>query len=132
MLHVIPHSHFDVIWRSCLRGTRSKWRAMIYRRALALAREASGLPLQLLPGPAARRFSAKHRAKNALRVSWWKHGPTIGGPCTIRDLNLSSGELILRNQLQGLRWFHREFGLTITTACMEDAFGLPASPPADI
>ena len=130
LLHVTPHSHFDVIWRRPFAWYTTR-RAQIYRRALDLLEQrpdfrysfCQALPLQLFlrQHPREKKRFTRFLAEGRLEI--------IGGPWTIPDLNLSSGESILRNQLQGLRWFKRTFGLTITTACMEDAFGIPASLP---
>lgn len=129
-LFVVPHSHFDLIWRRPV-GWYRRRRALIYRAALDLLEarpdfrysfcQAMGLQLFFRDFPAEQKRFRRFIREGRLEI--------IGGPLTIPDLNLSHGEAIARNQLAGLDWLQRELGTRPTIACMEDAFGVPASLP---
>ena len=130
-LYVVPHSHFDLIWRRPVNWYRRR-RAVIYRAALDLLEarpdfrysfsQAMGLQLFFKDFPGEKKRVQRFLDEGRLEI--------IGGPFTIPDLNLSHGESIVRNQLGGLDWFQQALGIRPTIACMEDAFGSPASLPA--
>ncbi len=54
---------------------------------------------------------------------------TLMGGFTIPDLNLCSGELLVRNFQDGRRWYRETFGADVTVACMDDAFGMCGQLP---
>ena len=130
-LYVVPHSHFDLIWRRPVGWYRQR-RAVIYSAALDLLEarpefrysfsQAMGLQLFFRDFPGEKRRFQRFLKEGRLEI--------IGGPLTIPDLNLAHGESIVRNQLGGLDWLQQTLGLRPTLACMEDAFGAPASLPA--
>lgn len=130
-LYVVPHSHFDLIWRRPVAWYRRR-RAVVYRAALDLLEarpdfrysfcQTMGLQLFFKDFPRERKRFQRFLDEGRLEI--------IGGPLTIPDLNLSSGEAIARNQLEGLDWLQKTLGIRPTVACMEDAFGVPASLPA--
>lgn len=130
-LFVVPHSHFDLIWRRPPAWYRAR-RAIIYKAALDLLEagpdfrysfsQSLGLKLFFEDHPAERKRFQKFVSEGRLEV--------IGGLLAIPDLNLSHGEAIARNQLMGLDWLERELGIRPEIACMEDAFGVPSSLPS--
>ncbi|MBN1269825.1 MAG: hypothetical protein JXB04_09570 [Kiritimatiellae bacterium] len=130
VLYVIPHSHFDLVWRRPPAWYRRR-RARIYRAVLDLLEARPALRYtfcQVLP---LREYLADHRAEASRVRRLLEEGrlEITGAPMSIPDLNLSSGEAIVRNQMTGRRWLKKRFGVTPRSACFEDAFGLPASLP---
>lgn len=130
-LFVVPHSHFDLIWRRPVPWYRRR-RAAIYRAALDLLQErpafrysfCQSLGLQLFFRDCPRERARFQRFVQEGRLE------VIGGPLTIPDVNLSHGEAVVRNQLEGLDWLQENLGIRPSTACLEDTFGVPASLPA--
>ena len=130
-LWVAPHSHFDLIWRRPVSWYRRR-RAVVYRAALDLLEarpdfrysfcQAMGLQLFFRDFPGEQKRFRRFIDEGRLEI--------IGGPLTIPDLNLSSGEAMVRNQLEGLDWLRETLGVRPTVACLEDAFGVPVSLPA--
>lgn len=130
-LFVVPHSHFDLIWRRPVAWYRRR-RAEIYRAALDLLEarpdfrysfcQAFGLQAFFRDCPRERVRFRRYVREGRLEI--------IGGPFTIPDVNLAHGEAIARNQLMGLDWLQEQLGIRPSIACMEDAFGVPASLPA--
>lgn len=130
MLYVIPHSHFDLIWRRPFDWYRRR-RVEIIDAALALlsAREdfrytfSQAYLLETYLEDRPDKASDLRALVEAGRLEF------IGGPMTIPDLNLSSGEAIVRNQLMGMRRLKKRLGADVTEALFEDAFGVPATLP---
>lgn len=130
-LFVVPHSHFDLIWRRPVLWYRRR-RAEIYRAALDLLQarpdfrysfcQAFGLQAFFRDCPRERARFRRFVREGRLEI--------IGGPVTIPDVNLSHGEAIARNQLMGLDWLQEHLGIRPAMACLEDTFGVPASLPA--
>ncbi|MBD3351175.1 MAG: hypothetical protein GF364_06790, partial [Candidatus Lokiarchaeota archaeon] len=53
-----------------------------------------------------------------------------GGGVTQADLNLPSGEGLLRNFIIGNKWFEQEFGINLDVCWQVDTFGAPSSLPS--
>lgn len=130
-LYVVPHSHFDLIWRRPVAWYRKR-RAVVYRAALDLLEERPDFRYSFCQALGLQWFFRDHPAEQPRFRRLIKEGrlELIGGPLTIPDLNLSHGESIARNQLAGLDWLEQSLGTRPATACMEDAFGVPSSLPA--
>ena len=57
---------------------------------------------------------------------------TLTGGFTIPDLNLCSGELLVRNLQDGKRWYRETFGTEVKIECMDDAFGMCGQLPRSL
>jgi alpha-mannosidase len=53
----------------------------------------------------------------------------VGGMWVEADMNLPSGESLIRQLVHGQRWFDEQFGLRCNEAWLPDVFGYPASLP---
>jgi hypothetical protein len=130
-LFVVPHSHFDLIWRRPPAWYRKR-RATIYMAALNALDARPDFRYSFCQSMGLKLFFADHPAENKRFLHLVREGrlEVIGGPMTIPDLNLSHGEAIVRNQMMGLEWLTKELGIRPEIACMEDAFGVPSSLPS--
>ncbi|MBU0679756.1 MAG: hypothetical protein KJ626_16765 [Verrucomicrobia bacterium] len=129
-LRVVPHSHFDLIWRRPVRWYRER-RRQIYLRALDLLSGDSDFRYTFCQAMAVREFLEDEPREIRRMRKFIDEGrlEVVGCPMTIPDMNLTSGEAFVRNQMEGLRWLHATLDAECEIALLEDAFGVPATLP---
>ena len=125
------HAHIDTAWLWPIRETRRKC-----ERTFALGRPADGraprVPVRLLAGPAVRvdrgtaNPSCSPASRRRSRAGQWV--PT-GGMWVEADMNLPSGESLVRQIVHGQRYFEQHFGRRCTEVWIPDVFGYPAGLP---
>ncbi|MGZ4664241.1 MAG: alpha-mannosidase [Frankiaceae bacterium] len=126
----VGHAHLDTAWLWPLRETARK-AARTLATVLALAAEDPDYVFAL---PAARHalwVRDQHPELFARLVAAVGRGQVVpvGGMWVEPDLNMPSGESLLRQFAHGQRFFEREFGVTCREAWLPDSFGMPASIP---
>ncbi|MDO9543176.1 MAG: hypothetical protein Q7J98_12780, partial [Kiritimatiellia bacterium] len=129
-LFVLPLSHFDLVWRRPVRWYRQR-RAAVFHAALDLLDELPEFRYSFCQADAVRQFLDDYPQVRGRFLRMLKAGrlEIQGGPMSIPDLNLSSGEALVRNQMAGKRYFQSLAGLNIQIANFEDSFGVPVSLP---
>ncbi len=130
-VHVVPHQHFDLIWRRKF-AWYSKRRAEIFIQALDQLRRYPGytftfsqaMPIRefLTDFPQYRDEFTKNLHAGRLEI--------LGGCESICDLNMSSPAAIIANIESGLNYFRKEFNYQVTAGAFEDAFGVPDQLPS--
>ena len=130
-VHVVPHQHFDIVWRREVAWYRQR-RAELYTQALTLLSShpeatftfSQSAPIRefLTTQPQWREPMAGLLAEGRLEIT--------GGSETICDLNMCSPGAVVENMASGLAWFESELGYRVTVGAFEDAFGVPAQLPA--
>ena len=130
MITAVGHAHIDTAWLWPLRETRRKC-ARTFSTALALMDEYPDY-----------RFACSQPAQYA----WMKESypdvfqgirqkvtagqwEPVGSMWVEADCNLPSGEALVRQFLQGKRFFMQEFGVDTRELWLPDVFGYPASLP---
>jgi len=126
----VGHAHLDTAWLWPLRETARK-AARTLATALALADEDPDYVFAL---PAARHavwVRDQHPELFARLVAAVARRQVVpvGGMWVEPDLNMPSGESLLRQFVYGQRVFEQEFGVTCHEAWLPDSFGMPASIP---
>jgi alpha-mannosidase len=66
------------------------------------------------------------RIQKAVAAGRWE---MLGGSWVESDMNMPSGEALVRQFLYGQRYFQEKFGVACTVSWVPDAFGMPASLP---
>src|SRR5438094_6427209 len=130
VITAVGHAHIDTAWLWPLRETRRKC-ARTFSTALALMDEYPDY-----------RFACSQPAQYA----WMKESypdvfegirqkvtagqwEPVGSMWVEADCNLPSGEALVRQFLQGKRFFMKEFGVDTRELWLPDVFGYPASLP---
>lgn len=129
-IHLVPHQHFDLIWRRPVRWYRER-RATIFRQALELLEKydnftfsfSQTLPLKEFLEEAPSQKSTVSELISRGRLEW------IGGTLSIPDLNWISPAALIENIQAGRRYLQENFDYTIRVGAFEDAFGVPAQLP---
>lgn len=129
-LHAIGNAHIDPVWLWRWTEGLETIRAT-FRSALDRMRES---PDFVFTGSSAAFYAMLEQVDPGLldeireRVAegrWEIAGGWWGQP----DANIPCGESLVRQALQGQRWFERAFGLTATVGYNPDTFGHPGSLP---
>lgn len=129
-IHVVPHQHFDIIWRRPVEWYEKR-RKDLYKQALDLLEKNPTFTFTFCQALTFRTFLETNRKRKASVINLLKEKRLefIGGPETICDLNMSSGISILKNIESGKNWFKEELGYEIRAGAFEDAFGVSAQLP---
>jgi alpha-mannosidase len=129
-LHLIGNSHIDAAWlwpwSETIDVIRNTWRTSL--------KLAEIFPGYIFTGSAASYYDAMDRLEPALADSlvaaieagYWI---PIGGWWVESDLNVPSGESLVRQGLYGQRYFERRFGFRSQVAWTPDCFGYPWTIP---
>ena len=126
----VGHAHIDTAWLWPLRETQRKC-----LRTFASA-------VRLMDDDPAYRFSCSQAAQYAwieerspalferiaAKVAAGQWQP-VGGMWVEADMNLPSGESLVRQLVHGQRWFESRFGVRCTEVWIPDVFGYTASAP---
>ncbi len=131
IIHVVPHQHFDLVWRRDV-SWYVRRRAEIYRQVLLLMRECQGATFtfsQAMPIREFLTFHPKYKAEFAAYLAAGRFEIT-GGMESIVDLNMSSPGAIMANIQSGMQYFHDELHYDVSVGAFEDAFGVPEQLPA--
>lgn len=128
--HMVGQSHIDIAWLWPVRETVRKT-SRTFSTADALMREypefkyAQSQPLLF-------QFLKEHdpelfeRVKQRVAEGRWE---LVGGMWVEPDLNIPSGESLMRQMLYGQRFYKEEFGITSDIEWLPDTFGYCASLP---
>lgn len=130
MIHLIGHSHLDVIYLWPLSQTVHKASRMFSSMLTLMDRykafrfmQSSALLYQLMKD----RFPRIYRQIKARVASGqWQ---ITGGMWLESDCNIPGGESLVRQFLYGQRFFRKEFGRTCTVCWLPDVFGFNANLP---
>ncbi len=129
-ISAIGHAHIDTSWLWPARETVRKV-ARTLANALTLAAEHPGYVFAM---PAAQHVSWVEEAYPALferlraAIAAGAVVP-VGGMWVEADVNLPSGESLIRQFVHGQRYYTRVFGRPCTEAWLPDDFGMPAGLP---
>jgi len=129
-LLLVGNSHIDAAWLWPWSETQDVIRNT-WRTSLKLA---SIFPGYVFAASAAAYYAAVDRLEPALGDSLRqavKDGSwaVVGGWWLEPDVNLPSGESLVRQGLYGQRWFERNYGERATVAWLPDSFGYPWTLP---
>jgi alpha-mannosidase len=129
-LHLIGNSHIDAAWlwpwSETIDVIRDTWRTSLKLAEL--------FPGYIFTGSAAAYYDAMDRLEPALAdslvaaVASGRWVP-VGGWWVESDLNVPSGESLVRQGLYGQRYFERRFGFRSRVAWTPDCFGYPWTIP---
>ncbi|UCF18973.1 MAG: hypothetical protein JSU87_13725, partial [Gemmatimonadota bacterium] len=129
-LHLIGNSHIDAAWlwpwSETVDVIRNTWRTSL--------KLAEMFPGYIFTGSSAAYYDAMDRLAPALAdslVAAVERGRwvPVGGWWVESDLNLPSGESLVRQGLYGQRYFERRFGARSRVAWTPDCFGYPWTIP---
>ncbi len=129
-IHAVGHAHIDSAWLWPLRETRRKV-ARTFSNALSLIESD---PDVIFAASSAQQYQWLKEDKPELfdrvreQVAAGRFVP-VGGMWVEPDLNLPSGESLVRQFLQGKSFFLREFGVEPQDAWVPDSFGYNAGFP---
>ncbi|WP_413175374.1 alpha-mannosidase [Anabaena azotica] len=129
-VYLLGHSHLDLAW---LWPVAETWNAAqnTFESVLRLQQDFSEL-IFCHTTPALFAWVEKHRpdlfaeVQNQVRLGWWE---VLGGFWVEPDLNLISGESIVRQLLYGQRYFLEKFGKISPIVWVPDTFGFCATLP---
>ena len=129
-IHLVPHQHFDLIWRRPVRWYRER-RNELFRQALAMLEEYEEFTFSFSQTLALKEFleDAPSFEETVARLIRQKRLEWIGGTLSIPDLNMSSPAALIRNIEAGKRFLFDRFGYEVRIGAFEDAFGVPAQLP---
>jgi len=129
-LFLVGNSHIDAAWlwrwRETIDVVRNTWRTSLKLAEL--------FPGYIFAGSAAAYYDAMDRVEPTLadtlvasaRAGTWA---PVGGWWVEADMNLPSGESLVRQGLYGQRYFQRRFGRRSRVAWTPDTFGYPWTVP---
>lgn len=129
-VYAVGHAHLDTAWLWPLRETRRK-AARTFVNAVGLA---GRHPRHVFTASQAQQYEWVRRDHPEVferiteLVAAGKWSP-VGGMWVEADLNLSGGESLCRQFLQGQRSFEKWFGVRSDVAFLPDDFGYPGSLP---
>lgn len=128
--HMIGQSHIDIAWLWPVRETVRKT-SRTFSTVDALMNEYPGYKYAQSQ-PQLYAFLKEHdpelysRVKQRIAEGRWE---LVGGMWVEPDLNIPSGESLMRQMLYGQRFYQEEFGLTSRIEWLPDTFGYCASLP---
>lgn len=130
ILHIVPHQHFDIVWRRDHQWYRRR-RAELYMQAFELLAGNAQVTFSFSQAYALQEFLASHSEYKEPVRQWLKQGRLefIGGMLTIADVNLSSLASLIQNIDLGRQWFRDELDYEVAVGAFEDAFGVSAQLP---
>ncbi|RCX18195.1 alpha-mannosidase [Fontibacillus phaseoli] len=130
LIHMVGQSHIDIAWLWPARETVRK-ASRTFSTVDALMREypeyryAQSQP-QLFAYLKENDPELYERVKQRIKEGRWE---LVGGMWVEPDLNLPSGESLMRQMLYGQRFYQEEFGMTSEIEWLPDTFGYCASLP---
>ncbi|GIO41236.1 alpha-mannosidase [Paenibacillus apis] len=130
LIHMVGQSHIDIAWLWPIRETVRK-ASRTFSTVDALMKEypqyryAQSQP-QLFAYLKDNDPELYERVKERIKEGRWE---LVGGMWVEPDLNLPSGESLMRQMLYGQRFYREEFGLTSDIEWLPDTFGYCASLP---
>lgn len=129
-IHIVPHQHFDVIWRRPVDWYVER-RAELYTQALFMLEKYPHFTFTFSQAATLRQFLEHEPSRTERFKALLSEGrmEIIGGVETIIDLNLSTGTSILRCIEDGRRWFAKTLNYDVRIGAFEDAFGISAQIP---
>ena len=130
IVHIVPHQHFDLVWRRETSWYLNK-REELYKAAFKLLKDNSETTFSFCQALPFREFINNNPEYKSLAREFFDSGrlEIIGGAESVSDLNMSRGETVLRNVRQGKKYFSHDFGYEIKAGAFEDAFGVPEQLP---
>jgi alpha-mannosidase len=126
----VGHAHIDTAWLWPIRETRRKC-TRTFASAAALMDD---YPEYVFAASSAQHYTWIEEdhpelfARIAERVERGQWEP-VGGMWVEADMNLPSGESLVRQIVFGQRWFEEKFGRRCTEVWIPDVFGYPAGLP---
>ena len=121
--------HSDLVWKYPLAGYE-KIREKQWNDIRRFLKEHPDFHAFVEQSEALRPYLTKHPdALPEFQTAVCEKRLTLTGGFTIPDLNLCSGELLVRNLQDGKRWYRETFGTEVTIGCMDDAFGMCGQLP---
>ncbi|MDY6914299.1 MAG: glycosyl hydrolase-related protein [Planctomycetota bacterium] len=129
-VYLLVSQHFDLVWRRPISRYR-RIRRDVINTLLDLLKEYPELKFFLVQGLEVRDYleDCPQRLKELKKfISQGRIEIATGGQ-TIIDLNLPSGESIVRNLYYARKYFQETFGYTPVSACLADTFGACGQVP---
>lgn len=129
-IFIVSYQHFDIIWRRSIDYYR-QLREEIILMVLKMLRKYPEFKFTLSQAVVFRIFLEQHPELKEELEGYIREGrfEIIGGMETLPDVNMITGESIIRNILYGRQWLEENLGVEIKTACLEDVFGMSAQIP---
>ena len=123
-IYLLVSQHFDLIWRRPIAHYR-KIRKQAISSLLDLLKEFPQLKVIFVQAYELRDYFADcpRRKKELKKLISEKRVEIATGGESLIDLNLASGESIVRNLYYGRKYFKEQFKFTPASACLADAFG---------
>ncbi len=123
-IHLIPHSHIDVVWLWTLKETRRKC-GRTFSTMLRLMDEFENFTFTqsqaVLYEYTRKQYPALFNSiKKKIKEGRWC---PVGGMWVEPDCNIPNGESLVRQILYGKTFFKREFGIESDTLWLPDTFG---------
>lgn len=123
-VHLIPHSHIDVVWLWTLKETRRKC-GRTFSTMLRLMDEFDDFTFTQSQGVLYDYTRQQYPSlfkdiKKRIREGRWH---AVGGMWVEPDCNIPSGESLVRQILYGKKFFKQEFGTESDTLWLPDTFG---------
>jgi len=129
-IYLLVSQHFDLLWRQS-EGRYRTIRRDVIDALLDLMKRHEAMKVFFVQGielmdyfedrPARKRAFRKYLQQGRIELAT--------GGLSLIDLNLVTGESIVRNLVAARRYFQQEFGVTPTSACLADAFGACGQVP---
>lgn len=127
---VVGHAHIDTAWLWPIKETKRK----VTRTFASQIENIKNYPEFKFAASSAQQYlwiknehpSLYAEIKQAVKEGRWE---PIGAMWLEPDCNLISGESLVRQIIEGKRFFKEEFGLNVRNCWLPDAFGYPASLP---
>jgi alpha-mannosidase len=129
-IFAVGHSHIDVAWLWPLRETVRKT-ARTFATACRLMERYPNFHFACSQ-PQLYQYAKEHYPELYSQVKKWVRSgrwETTGAMWVEADCNVPSGESLIRQILEGLEFFRREFGTRPRGCWLPDVFGYPASLP---
>ena len=129
-IFAVGHSHIDVAWLWPLRETVRKT-ARTFATACRLMERYPNFHFACSQ-PQLYQYAKEHYPELYRQVKKWVRSgrwETTGAMWVEADCNVPSGESLIRQILEGLEFFRREFGTRPRGCWLPDVFGYPASLP---
>ena len=129
-IFIVPYQHFDIIWRRSVDYYR-QLREEIILTVLKMLRKYPEFKFTLSQAVVLRMFLEQHPELKDELAGYIREGrlEIIGGMETIPDVNMITGESIVRNVFYGRQWLEENLGVKVKVACLEDTFGMSGQIP---
>lgn len=129
-IHVVPHQHFDLVWRRESQWYRQR-RSELYNQIFTLLEQEADATYTLSQAMPLREFLDKNPEMKVKITKFLKEKrlEIIGGSESIPDVNMPSPAAVMWNIFSGKDYFKQEFNYDVKVGAFEDAFGVPAQLP---